>query len=274
MSPRHRPRSKTGSSRALRLLIPGIALVIAAVVAIITFTGGDDTPLVDTSGVEDASGGGNTEAGTDDKPSTARMEPLRVENPAMGIGDPDAPLVMVTFESYGCGWCGHFHRLTVPELKEKWVDTGKLRIETRIMPYEERADPGALAGMAAGMQGKYWELAEVMYPYIAGTGEPLFDREPTAAEMAAYRERQSEESMLAMVESTAPETGVDFERFKADYASLAARQQVDEDTAMGYSIGFTGTPAFVVNGVPKGGFASYENMDEFLNQVLTASGES
>lgn len=271
-----------------RLLLPGVAVVAALGLVAVTFLTGDDPALVDTSNIatdtapatvpETASATGDTAATPDttdlavsNAPSTARMDPLRVDNAAMTVGDPDAPLVMVTFESYGCGWCGHFHNLTMPKLMDEWVDTGRLRIESRMMPYEERALPGAMAGAAAGLQGKYWDLGEVMYPYIAGSGEPLFDREPTDAEMSAYRERQSEDAMLAHIESVADEIGLDYERFVTDFTSTEALQQVDTDTQIGYAVGFTGTPAFIVNGVPVGGFLSYERMDDLLTNVLADS---
>jgi protein-disulfide isomerase len=270
-----------------RLLIPVVVFLAAGVaVAVAVFTG-DDPALVDTSGVTAESTSGSESMGPDPKagdstttsaapagegPSTERMVPLQVAEEAMAIGEPDAPLVMVTFESFGCGWCGHFHTLTMPELEKNWVDTGKLRIESRMLPYEQRANPGALAGTAAGMQGKYWDLAEVMYPYITGGAEPRFDgAEPSAAEMTAYHQRQSEPAMLTKIQESADDVGLDFDQFMGDYRSTEAANQVAADTRMGNSIGFTSTPAMVVNGVPQGGFSSYESMDEFLTQVLASS---
>lgn len=256
-----------------RLLLPGVAVVAAAGLVAVTFLTGDDPALVDTSDV--AADADNRPDSDDtipaDAPSPSRMDPIRVADESMAVGDPDAPLVMVAFESYGCGWCGHFHNLTMPQVMTDWVDTGQLRLESRMMPYEERALPGAKAGAAAGLQDKYWELSEYLYPYIAGGGEPLFDREPTDEEMAAYHERQAEPQMLAYIESVADEVGLDYDRFLTDYASAAVDASVDTDTQMGYAIGFTGTPAFVVNGVPVGGYLSYDRMDDLLTNILADS---
>ena len=202
------------------------------------------------------------------------MDPIRVTDPAMTIGDPDAPLVMVTFESFGCLWCGNFHRLTMPGIYEKYVDTGLLRIESRMMPYEERAQPGALVGAAAAMQDRYWELAEVLYPFISGDGEPPTDRELTEAELGDYRQRQSEDGLLAQVELHADAIDLDYEQFLVDFRSDEAAQRVASDTQLGYAVGFTGTPAMVINGVPVGGYVGYEAFDEFLTSVLEASAPS
>lgn len=285
-----------------RLLIPAIVFVLALVAAGFTFLRDDSVALIDTSDIDasdlDASSDGTADAGDtsdptptadssaptlapspstvpdDDRPSRARMDPIRVDDPAMTIGDPDAPLVMVTFESFGCLWCGNFHRLTMPGVYEKYVDTGLLRIESRMMPYEERAQPGALVGAAAAMQDRYWELAEVLYPFISGDGEPPTDRELTEAELGDYRQRQSEEGLLAQVELYADDIGLDYERFLVDFRSDEAAQRVAADTQLGYAVGFTGTPSMVVNGVPVGGYVGYEAFDEFLTSVLEASAPS
>lgn len=267
--------------RRSRMLLPIAVFVGAAGLAAVTLFDDDEVAIIDTSDIAaditsdptsdgtvsepDASGPG------EDRPSPDWMDPIRVENQSMTIGDPDAPLVMVSFESFGCLWCGNFHRLTLPTIYDEYVDTGLLRIEARMMPYEDRALPGALVGIAAGMQDRYWELAEVLYPFIAGDGDPPTDRELSAAELGDYRQRQSEAGLLAEVERWADEIDLDYERFLVDFRSAEAREQVRIDTDIGYAVGFTGTPAMVVNGVPLGGWVSAESFDEFLTSVLEAS---
>jgi len=266
--------------RLPRLLIPAVVFVLALGAAAFTLLSDDEVPLIDTSDVQaDVTLGtslGNrpavsTPPADADRPSPARMDRLRVSDPAMGIGAADAPLVMVAFESFGCLWCGNFHRLTMPGIYDKYVDTGLLRIEARMMSYEERAIPGARVGIAAGMQDRYWALAEVLYPFIAGDGAPPTNRDLSAAELGDYRERQSEAGLLAEVERYADEIGLDYEQFLADYRSVEAQQRVSTDTDIGYAVGFTGTPSIVVNGVPLGGWVSFESFDEFLTSVLDAS---
>ncbi len=263
------------------MVLPALVFLGAAGLVAVTLLDDDEVPIIDTSDVEvnvdDGAAvevpGSSPVSSDDDRPSPDWMDPIRVENPSMTIGDADAPLVMVSFESFGCLWCGNFHRLTLPDIYDKYVDTGLLRIESRMMPYEDRALPGALVGIAAGMQDRYWELADVLYPFIAGEGEPPTDRELSAAELGDYRERQSEAGLLAEVERWADEIDLDYERFLVDYRSAEARQQVQTDTDIGYAVGFTGTPAMVVNGVPLGGWVSAETFDEFLTSVLEASTE-
>jgi protein-disulfide isomerase len=269
------------------MLVPLMVFAAAGAVTAFTLLDGDEVPIIDTSGIDtsettptrpsETARPSNSDATSDqplpddERPSPDWMDPIRVENQSMAIGDPDAPLVMVAFESFGCLWCGNFHRLTMPEVYDKYVDTGLLRVESRMMPYEDRAIPGALVGIAAGMQDRYWELADVLYPFISGEGDPPTDRELSAAELGDYRQRQTEAGLLAEVERWADEIDLDYEQFIADYRSDEARQLVQADTDIGYAVGFTGTPAMVVNGVPLGGWVSFEAFDEFLTSILEAS---
>ena len=159
-------------------------------------------------------------------------------------------------------------------MHDEYVDTGLLRVESRMMPYEDRAIPGALVGIAAGMQDRYWELADVLYPFISGDGDPPTERDLSASELGDYRERQSEAGLLAEVERRADEIDLDYEQFLADYRSDEARQSMRNDTDIGYAVGFTGTPSIVVNGVPLGGWVGFETFDDFLTSILDASTEA
>jgi hypothetical protein len=106
------------------------------------------------------------------------------------------------------------------------VDTGRLRIQTRLLPYEPRAVPGARIAAAAAQQALYWELAEHLYPFIAGTDAPPVGRELTADELAAYQVRQSEEALLRQAELVAERIGLDMDRLRVDLTAQATAQTV------------------------------------------------
>lgn len=44
------------------------------------------------------------------------------------IGKQDAPVALMNISSYSCPHCGDFYRDTYPELKKKYIDTGKVKI--------------------------------------------------------------------------------------------------------------------------------------------------
>src|SRR5262249_20248047 len=81
------------------------------------------------------------------------------------IGDKNAPITIVEFTDYQCPFCQRFHVTTFPELKKKYVDTGKARFFSRDMPLIElhsNAMRAAQASRCAGEQNQYWTLREWM----------------------------------------------------------------------------------------------------------------
>ena len=70
--------------------------------------------------------------------------------PELTIGRDDAPVTIVEYASMTCGACATFHTTVLPVLKEKYIDTGKVRLVFREFPLDERA---ALASMVTRCVG-------------------------------------------------------------------------------------------------------------------------
>ena len=69
--------------------------------------------------------------------------------PFMGtpfMGQKDAPVVVTEYASTTCGHCRQFHEQVFPELKTKYIDTGKIRLDWVVMPTPPQ--PISLAGAA------------------------------------------------------------------------------------------------------------------------------
>lgn len=62
--------------------------------------------------------------------------------PDIWLGSKDAPVTIIEYASMTCSHCATFHNITFPELKAKYIDTGKVRFALREFPF----DPLALAG--------------------------------------------------------------------------------------------------------------------------------
>lgn len=52
-------------------------------------------------------------------------------NGGYAIGNPDATVKIIEFASFTCGACANFHETVYPQLKEKYIDTGKVHFEMR-----------------------------------------------------------------------------------------------------------------------------------------------
>ena len=71
------------------------------------------------------------------------------------LGDKNAPITMVEFTDYQCGFCQRFHMSTFPEIRKKFIDTGKVRFVSRDLPldFHSNAMRAAQAARCAGDQG-------------------------------------------------------------------------------------------------------------------------
>ena len=78
------------------------------------------------------------------------------------LGSEDAPLTMIEYFSLTCGACGKFHRDVLPTLKEKYIDTGKLRMEYRDFPLDIWALRAAAIARSAP-QKRYDALITVLF---------------------------------------------------------------------------------------------------------------
>src|SRR5437773_2432263 len=76
--------------------------------------------------------------------------------PAHAMGREDAPVTLVEFTDVECPFCRQFHLTTFAELKENYVDTGKVRFVSRDLPLDvhRNALKAAHASRCAGAQDK------------------------------------------------------------------------------------------------------------------------
>ncbi|WP_329169206.1 thioredoxin domain-containing protein [Streptomyces sp. NBC_01685] len=148
-------------------------------------------------------------------------------------GRTDAPVVLIEYADFQCGYCGKFARDTEPELIKRYVDEGTLRIEWRNFPiFGEASAAAARASWAAGRQDRFWAFHRAAY--AEGAKEKGFGKDRLRA--------------------LARQAGVkDLDRFARDTDSAAATEAVRADQEQAYGIGATSTPSFLINGRPLAG---------------------
>jgi protein-disulfide isomerase len=81
--------------------------------------------------------------------------------PDQMLGNADAPVTIVEYASMTCPHCAHFHETTLPELKKKYIDTGKARLILREFPFDPRAEAGFM--LARCSKDKYFARVEVLF---------------------------------------------------------------------------------------------------------------
>ncbi|MFE7468039.1 DsbA family protein [Streptomyces sp. NPDC057499] len=163
-------------------------------------------------------------------------------------GRADAPVVLIEYADFKCGYCGKFARDTEPALVKKYVENGTLRIEWRNFPiFGAGSEAAARAAWAAGQQDRFWQFHAAAY--AEGAKEKGFDKD--------------------RLKALAREAGVaDLDRFVRDADSPAAYAAVSKDQEQGYGIGATSTPSFLVNGRP---IAGAQPMETFTRAIDAAA---
>lgn len=118
----------------------------------------------------------NQLGGHSSKPSASNISVDSIDEMLRGIpqqgielGDSKAKLTLVEFSDPQCPFCGEWARGTLPSLVQKYVRTGKLRIEYRGLDFLDQnfgtTDSERLLrlALAAGFQNKLWNVVELEF---------------------------------------------------------------------------------------------------------------
>lgn len=172
----------------------------------------------------------------------ALMEPGPLGD--IGLGDPDAPNVIIEYASMTCSHCAAFHEETYPALKEKYIDTGKAYFILREYPLDALATAAFMLARC-GPKERYYPLIDLMFDR---QGEWAFTDNPKQALLTFVRQAGfSEESFNACLTNKEIQDGV-----------LAVKNRASNE------FGVSSTPTFFINGELHRGELSIDEIDEIL----------
>ena len=136
-------------------------------------------------------------------------------------GNPDAPVTLIEYSDFTCGYCLKFFKETWPRLSAKYVETGKVRFLYRDYPRDPEGPAmiAAIAARCAGDQGRYWQMHD-----------RLFAGGLDAAPLSAHAEA----------------IGLDRAKFDTCLRDASHRQAILRDKEDGVRLGFVGTPGFIL----------------------------
>ena len=145
------------------------------------------------------------------------------------MGDKDAKLAVVEFTDYQCPFCGRHAKGTLEQIKEKYINQGKLQYVIRDFPlnFHKQGKSAAVAAACSGDQGKYWEMHEKLF------------QNPKKINQKGYQLLASELELNA-------------DNFSQCLEDPAQMRRVESDIALGNSLGITGTPAFIIGRIEDG----------------------
>ena len=85
--------------------------------------------------------------------------------PEMVMGDDKAPVTVIEYASMTCPHCAHFQEVTFPELKKRYIDTGKVRYIFREFPLDSLAAAAFMLARCSGQDDKtkYFAMIDTMF---------------------------------------------------------------------------------------------------------------
>lgn len=138
-------------------------------------------------------------------------------------GEESAPLTLIEYSDFTCGYCLKFFKETWPQIQARYVETGKVKFLYRDYP---RADQGpgvdaATAARCAGDQGKYWAMHDRLFAEGGRLGKTVYL-------------------------SHAAAIGLDQAAFQTCVKDGRHTQSIFEDREEANRWGFHGTPGFIL----------------------------
>ena len=167
------------------------------------------------------------------------------------IGKADAPVTIVEYASFTCGHCANFHTKTFPALKEKDIDTGKVRLIFRPFP----TGPAELS------------IAAAMLAHCAGNDKYFA---MTSALMETQRNWAGSSDPVPVLMKLANQAGISNEKFTECLSDKKLAQEIQLTGVRGFeNFGVEGTPTFFINGTQIiDGDASIEQFAKVIDPLI------
>ena len=186
-------------------------------------------------------------------PSGDLAEPMPLGD--MVMGKDDAPVTIIEYASMTCPHCAHFTIETFPKLKERYIDTGKVKYIFREFPLDPLA-AGASMLARCGDKDKFFSLLELLFSTqnqwaVQNPIEPLFN----VVKQAGY----SRETFNACLDTRANENS------KKILSAIESTRNRAAD-----KLKVTSTPTIFINGKRVPGALSIEELEKEIAPYLKA----
>ena len=215
--------------RVLQLLLPLLALALAGCAS--------EAPA-------------STEASAFERPATPDPR---------GLGDPNAPIVLIEYSDFQCEFCASFVRETKPQLEENYIKTGKVYFVYRDYPLaiHPGAKLAAAAANCAADQDGFWPMHDRLY-------NGAIDGEWSGGDAA-------DRSVFL---GYAQELKLDVDTFQSCLDTTSANEKrIQADVAAGDLHFINGTPTFLLNGNMVRGSHSYRVWKSLIDDRLVKLGK-
>ncbi|MBZ9771993.1 DsbA family protein [Mesorhizobium sp. CO1-1-8] len=167
--------------------------------------------------------------------------------PDKQLGKDDAKVTIVEYASMTCPHCAHFAETTFPDLKTKYIDTGKVRYILREFPFDPSAEAGFMLARCA--KDNYYPMVDVLF-----------------RQQANWVGVQNTKDALLQISKLAGFTQESFEACLTDQKLLDDVRSVQKRGANEFKV--DSTPTFFINGKTYKGAMSIEEMSAIIDPLL------
>ncbi len=161
---------------------------------------------------------------------------------AHALGPADALVTIVIFSDFQCPFCARVTN-TLDEIKREYGQDVRLVYKHNPLPFHKEALPAALASEAAGRQGKFWKMHDL-----------LFDNQ---------RELKDDD-----LQRYAKALRLDRKKFRRDLKDQGLEQKVEDHRKQAARLGARGTPAFFINGRFLSGAQPFDSFSRLIDAEL------
>ncbi len=165
-------------------------------------------------------------------------------------GDKEALATLIEYSDFQCPACASYY----PIVKKVSKDLGaKVRFAYRHfpLPQHKNAKLAATVAEAAGLQGKFWEMHDLIFQNQSDWSE--------------------EKNAAILFAKYAQAINLDLAKFQTDIASDEIKAKIENDYKSGVKAGVNSTPSFFLNGKK---MDNPRNYDEFKKAIEQALGQS
>ncbi len=211
--------------------------------------GGSVLAACNSGGSSSADGNGRVvpEGGEDSVDLATIMTPTD-GLPDIGLGDPDAPVVMVDYSSMTCPHCARFHTASLPAIKAEYIDQGQVYYIFREFPLDARARAASMLARCAD-ETLYHDLVDILFE--------------------TQREWAASQNPADALFSIVAQAGYTQETFNACLTNRDLEQAIVAGAERGAEeFGVASTPTIFINGARFPGARSAEEYAEIIDPLL------
>ncbi len=165
-------------------------------------------------------------------------------------GNQSAKVVLIEYSDFQCPACAFYYPI-LKKLSEEFEDKVAIAYRHFPLPIHQNAKPAAYAVEAAGRQGKFWEMHDLIFN--------------------SQKEWKDKINPAGIFESFAKELDLNMEQFVNDSKSKEIKKKIDDSYQAAVRLGLNSTPTFFLNGKK---IANPRNYEDFRNVIIQVINEN